>query len=179
LKQQKAKLLLAAGFIPAFCQVWIGISHAFLQPSSVKSMLRVTKIFRFETAHAIYGYNGSCRNVHGHSYELHVTVQQQYHEDEYLPAPGFVIDFKDLKRIVHFAVIDRFDHCIILSEDYLQAHPFLRALPNLEVWQAEPTAENILLYIKNKLLQQLPEDVVLHELKLYETADSYAEWTAQ
>lgn len=148
-------------------------------PCIFADMLRVTKIFRFETAHAIHGYNGSCRNIHGHSYELHVTVQQQYHEDEFLPAPGFVIDFKELKRMVHFAVIDRFDHCIILSEDYLETHPFLRSLPNLEVWEAEPTAENILLYIKNKLVQQLPEDVRLHELKLYETADSYAEWSAQ
>jgi 6-pyruvoyltetrahydropterin/6-carboxytetrahydropterin synthase len=117
--------------------------------------------------------------VHGHSYELHVTVQQQHHEDEYLPAPGFVIDFKDLKCIVNFSVIDRFDHCIILSEAYLEVHPFLRQLPNLEIWEVEPTAENILLYIKNKLSQQLPTEVQLHELKLYETADSYAEWSAQ
>lgn len=141
-------------------------------------MLRVTKIFRFETAHAIFGYAGSCRNIHGHSYVLHVTVQQALPTEEYLPAPGFVIDFKDLKRIVNYAVIDRFDHCIILSEAYLAAHPHLNTLPNLEVWAMEPTAENILLYVKDKLLAQLPEDVRLHQLKLYETNDSYAEWDA-
>jgi len=139
-------------------------------------MLRVTKIFRFETAHAISGYNGSCRNVHGHSYVLHVTVQQAQATTDFLPAPGFVMDFKDLKKIVNFAVVDRFDHCIILSEAYLETHPYLRQLPNLEIWPAEPTAENILLYVKDKLLQALPAEVKLYELKLYETADSYAEW---
>ena len=142
-------------------------------------MLRVTKIFRFETAHAIFGYAGSCRNIHGHSYVLHVTVQQSDPAPgDYLPAPGFVIDFKDLKAAVNLAVVDRFDHCIILSEAYLQAHPELRMLPNLEVWPVEPTAENILLHIKSKLQAALPDGVQLHQLKLYETADSYAEWDA-
>ena len=37
-------------------------------------MIKITKIVHFEMAHAIYGYNGRCKNIHGHSYELHVTV---------------------------------------------------------------------------------------------------------
>lgn len=145
---------------------------------SLSLMLRVTKIFRFETAHAIYGYQGSCRNIHGHSYVLHVTVQPAAGTDGYIAAPGFVIDFKDLKRIVNDAVVDRFDHCIILSKTYLAAHPELASLENMEIWEVEPTAENILLYVKDKLVASLPQDVKLHQLKLYETADSYAEWDA-
>ncbi len=140
-------------------------------------MLRVTKIFRFETAHAIFGYAGSCRNIHGHSYVLHVTVQQAVASDDFLAAPGFVIDFKLLKAIVKEAVINRFDHRIILSEAYLNKHPHLSSLENLEVWPIEPTAENILLQVKNKLQELLPPTVSLSNLKLYETADSYAEWT--
>ncbi len=139
-------------------------------------MLRVTKIFRFETAHAISGYQGSCRHIHGHSYVLHVTVEPTQLLNNYLPAPGFVIDFKQLKQVVQQAVVDRFDHCIILSEDYLKENPQLRSLPNLDVWGAEPTAENILLYIKDKLKVSLPQEIRLHQLKLYETVDSYAEW---
>lgn len=141
-------------------------------------MLRVTKIFRFETAHAIYGYEGSCRNIHGHSYVLHVTVQHAKPQEGYLPPPGFVIDFKDLKRVVNRVVVERFDHCIILSEAYVAAHPELKSLPNIDLWAVEPTAENILLYVKDALENQLPEGIVLHQLKLYETADSYAEWDA-
>lgn len=139
-------------------------------------MLRVTKIFRFETAHAIYGYPGSCSNIHGHSYVLHVTVQRADPQEGYLSAPGFVIDFKQLKQCVQKAVVERFDHCILLSEAYLKDHTELKLLPNLEVWEAEPTAENILLYVKDKLQFELPKDIRLHQLKLYETADSYAEW---
>jgi 6-pyruvoyltetrahydropterin/6-carboxytetrahydropterin synthase len=140
-------------------------------------MLSVTKIFRFETAHAIFGYAGSCRNIHGHSYVLHVTVQQAISKDTFLLAPGFVIDFKELKAMVKEAVIDRFDHRIILSEAYLDLHPNLASLENLEVWAIEPTAENILLQVKIKLQELLPATVSLSGLKLYETADSYAEWT--
>ncbi|MDG1792604.1 MAG: 6-carboxytetrahydropterin synthase, partial [Flavobacteriaceae bacterium] len=36
--------------------------------------IRITKQFNFETGHALYGYDGACRNVHGHSYKLFVTV---------------------------------------------------------------------------------------------------------
>ena len=139
-------------------------------------MIQVTKIFRFETAHAINGYAGSCRNVHGHSYELHVTVVPATRKDDYLAAPGFVIDFKELKKLVNQAVIDEFDHRLILSEEYLKHHPSLMTLENLVIWEMEPTAENILLYIRNVLQQILPEEVILHKLRIYETADSYAEW---
>lgn len=139
-------------------------------------MLFVTKIFRFETAHAIFGYCGSCRNIHGHSYELHVTVQPSAPVEGYLPDTGFVIDFKDLKKIVQQQVVSRMDHCIILSEAYLKAHPQLGTLENLDIWPIEPTAENILLKIKEALQPAMPDKVELRKLKLYETADSYAEW---
>ena len=36
--------------------------------------IRITKKFAFETGHALYGYDGKCKNVHGHSYKLSVTV---------------------------------------------------------------------------------------------------------
>jgi 6-pyruvoyltetrahydropterin/6-carboxytetrahydropterin synthase len=140
-------------------------------------MLRVTKIFRFETAHAIFGYAGSCRNIHGHSYVLHVTVQRSDEQEGFLPPPGFVIDFKQLKQLVQKGVVERFDHRILLSKAYLQEHPGLMQLPNLEVWEAEPTAENILLQVKENLHQLLPGEIKLYQLKLYETNDSYAEWT--
>lgn len=61
-------------------------------------MLMVTKIFQFEMAHAIYGYPGACKNIHGHSYELHVTVSADYKKRSYIPDTGFIIDFKELKK---------------------------------------------------------------------------------
>ena len=55
-------------------------------------MLLVTKIFYFEMAHAIHGYAGACKNIHGHSYELEVTVSGCTTKDEYIPAPVYVPD---------------------------------------------------------------------------------------
>jgi 6-pyruvoyltetrahydropterin/6-carboxytetrahydropterin synthase len=139
-------------------------------------MLQVTKIFRFEMAHAIYGYNGKCRNIHGHSYELHVTVGSSVAADGFIKAPGFIIDFKDLKQLVQRLVIDELDHRLVLSQDWISAHEHLSPAENRLIWPYEPTAENILIFIKSQLHQNLPGGVVLMRLKLFETADSFAEW---
>lgn len=138
-------------------------------------MIQVTKIFRFETAHALHGYNGACRHVHGHSYQLHVTVRAEEPEG-YFPAPGILIDFKDLKRMVNEAVVNRLDHALVVSSAYLRANTELAAEDNIMVMDAEPSAENLLLFIRDSLRIQLPAGVSLAALKLFETADSYAEW---
>jgi len=139
-------------------------------------MIQLTKIFYFEMAHAIHGYSGVCKNIHGHSYELHVTVSAVSDTGRYLPAPGFIIDFKEIKKTVTKSVIDIFDHKLVLSGDFLSEHPALISLENLVKWELEPTAENLLLYIKQILCKIFTEEIKLVHLKLYETKDSYAEW---
>ena len=114
-------------------------------------MLSVTKIFYFEMAHAIYGYSGPCKNVHGHSYELHVTVSNSFFGDDYIPAPGFVLDFKELKQLVQSSVLEMLDHKIVLSDQFLANNNAMALQQNLLVWKAEPTAENILIYIQKIL----------------------------
>jgi 6-pyruvoyltetrahydropterin/6-carboxytetrahydropterin synthase len=142
-------------------------------------MIVVTKIFRFEMAHAILGYNGKCRNIHGHSYELHVTVGAEKHENGFLTPPGFIIDFKDLKKIVNSKVIDEMDHKLVLSKAYVEERCKEAAFDNLVIFPAEPTAENLLIDISNRLHNSLRGGVKLKRLKLYETEDSYAEWLAE
>lgn len=127
-------------------------------------------------AHALYGYAGACKNIHGHSYILHVTIAGPENNDDYISAPGFIFDFKLLKSIVNEGVIQKLDHRMVLSKEYLKTNPALLTAENLEAWDMEPSAENILLYIKNNLQNSLPSDIKLMKLKLYETADSYAEW---
>jgi len=139
-------------------------------------MLKLTKIFHFETAHAIQGYDGACKHIHGHSYELHVTVVSNQDFEDYIPAPGFIIDFKEIKKIVTEQVIEHFDHKLILSEQFIAEHIYDSVKENLVIWKAEPTAENILLYIKAKLQNALPQSIQVDHLKLHETKDSYAEW---
>jgi|CXWL01.1.fsa_nt_gi 6-pyruvoyltetrahydropterin/6-carboxytetrahydropterin synthase len=139
-------------------------------------MLQLTKIFRFEMAHAIFGYAGACKNIHGHSYELHVTVFPDEVDKDYIPAPGFILDFKELKKLVTSSVIETFDHKLVLSRDYLAKNPPIHEQENLVIWEAEPTAENMLIYIQRTLSAKLPATVKLAELKLYETINSYVRW---
>ena len=64
------------------------------------SKIRITKKFTFEAGHALYGYDGKCKNVHGHSYKLYVTVIGVPIADKDNVKYGMVIDFSDLKSIV-------------------------------------------------------------------------------
>lgn len=138
-------------------------------------MIRLTKIFSFETAHALFGYDGACKDIHGHSYELHVTLTSTENGNDYIPAPGIAFDFKEIKRIVNGSIIKNLDHKLILSRAFLNNNPAFPLPENLLVWEAEPSAENILIYIKKKLCENLPNGINLVYLKLYETKNSYAE----
>lgn len=139
-------------------------------------MISVTKIFRFEMGHAIYGYEGMCKYIHGHSYVLHVTVAGQNSGNGALPPPGFVIDFKELKKVVGEKVIRKLDHSLVLSEAYLKKHPHAAQDQNLLTWPYEPSAENILYFIKKELEKTLPAHHEIVRLRLWETSDSFAEW---
>jgi 6-pyruvoyltetrahydropterin/6-carboxytetrahydropterin synthase len=141
-------------------------------------MISLTKIFRFESAHAILGYPGSCAQIHGHSYELQVCVQSRQPAEGYIGGLGIIIDFKDLKMLVHENVVRKLDHKLILSKAYLAASANKFSDNELVVFEAEPTAENLLIFIRNTLSSVLPTQVRLHSLKLWETRDSFAEWLA-
>lgn len=126
-------------------------------------------------AHAIQDYPGACSMIHGHSYELHVSVTTDEQQDGYISSTGILFDFKDLKRIVNESILKNFDHQLVLSEKYIRANK-LTDMKNLYVMEAEPTAENLLYFIRKKLEPELPENIKLQGLKIYETKDSYAEW---
>jgi len=142
-------------------------------------MTTFTKIFSIEMAHAISGYDGPCSHIHGHSYVLHVTVGKKDPDGEPFPPPGFVIDFKALKSIVQEKVVCKLDHALVLSRDYQDRHPGIGAQENLFTWDMEPSAANMLFYVRHQLDGQLPAGTWLQRLLLFETAGSYAEWTKQ
>ncbi|HDR67792.1 MAG TPA: 6-carboxytetrahydropterin synthase, partial [Bacteroidaceae bacterium] len=76
--------------------------------------IRVTIEFGFEMAHALWNYDGACKNIHGHSYKLFVTVIGRPSDREGHPKFGMVIDFKDLKDIVKNSVIKQLDHALVV-----------------------------------------------------------------
>jgi 6-pyruvoyltetrahydropterin/6-carboxytetrahydropterin synthase len=81
------------------------------------SNIRITKQFNFETGHALYGYDGKCKNVHGHSYKLSVTVIGKPITDKMNVKFGMVIDFGDLKKIVKEQIVDVFDHATVFNKN--------------------------------------------------------------
>ncbi|MDB9961658.1 6-carboxytetrahydropterin synthase, partial [Oceanihabitans sp.] len=81
------------------------------------SSIRITKQFSFETGHALYGYDGKCKNVHGHSYRLYVTVIGNPISDASNVKFGMVIDFSDLKKIVKEEIVNIFDHATVFNKN--------------------------------------------------------------
>ena len=144
------------------------------------STIRITKEFRFEAAHALKGYDGPCRNVHGHSYELSVTVIGSPVSKVASPNCGMVMDFGDLKCMIKTNVIDPFDHALILASSLKEdgVIPGGEPFTNVVFVDYQPTSENILLDFAARIGGLLPPGIKLHHLVLRETSSSYAEWYA-
>ena len=145
-------------------------------------MIRITKIFSFEAAHVLYGYDGKCKNVHGHSYKLFVTLKGVPIDDIHHEKNGMVMDFGDLKSIVNEEIVDVWDHAIMLNA--LSPHQILgkdleKQGHKVIYCNYQPTCENMLYDLAKKIKSRLPNHVQLVYLKLHETENSYGEWLAE
>ena len=110
----------------------------------------VTRTFTFEAAHQLPWHEGKCRNLHGHSYRLEVTVEGPIGEQ------GIVVDFADIKRVVERDVVDVYDHRYL--NDLLD----------------NPTAELIAAEIWKTVEAT---DLAVSRIRLWETPDSFVEVT--
>jgi len=137
-------------------------------------------MFNFEMAHALKGYNGPCRHIHGHSYKLLVTLIGEPENNPESPNNGMLIDFSVLKNIVREQIIDVFDHALLLNiaskNDFSQKEENLFTKTIFTDYQ--PTCENLLTDFVQRIIHKIPSQVRLHNLKLYETSTSFAEWYA-
>lgn len=143
--------------------------------------IRITKEFTFETGHALFGYDGKCRNVHGHSYHLSVTVIGTPIEEAGHKKLGMVIDFGDLKAIVREEIVDPFDHATVFNKNT----PHVALAETLKenghkviLADYQPTSEKMVVDFAQKIRKRLPEGIALHSLRLRETGTAYAEWFA-
>lgn len=126
------------------------------------STIRITRRFSFEMAHALEGYDGACSRVHGHSYQLEVTLRGRPATEG--PKAGMVMDFGLLKELVDERIVSRFDHQLL---ERGQGVDF------------QPTCENLVAHFATLLVPALPAGVELLRLRLHETANSFAEWFAE
>ncbi len=146
------------------------------------STIRITKEFSFETGHALYGYDGKCKNIHGHSYKLAVTVIGKPITNTENVKLGMVIDFGDLKKIVKEEVVEPFDHATVFNKNT----PHIELAGELQtrghkviLADYQPTSENMVIDFAQKISARLPKGIKLFSLKLRETESAFAEWYAQ
>lgn len=143
--------------------------------------IRITKEFTFDMAHALLHYDGLCRNIHGHTYRLAVTLIGSPIAVDENPKLGMVLDFSELKDIVKKPIVDTFDHALVLHEK----HPAIEKMMNINdkgkliVLPFQPTCENLVIHFVNMIKDKLPSGVNLFSLRLHETPTSYAEWFAE
>lgn len=129
-------------------------------------------------AHALYGYDGPCKNIHGHTYHLTVTLSGIPLQDESDFKYGMVVDFGDLKKIVKANIIDVYDHVLVLNDaaPYSKSDVIRNEFEKVMIVPYQPTCENLLIHFVQTLQPLFTNDVRLVSMKLEETPTSYAEW---
>jgi 6-pyruvoyltetrahydropterin/6-carboxytetrahydropterin synthase len=143
--------------------------------------IRVTKQFGFEMSHALLNYDGLCRNIHGHSYKLQITVTGEPIQDAGGPKDGMVIDFSILKKIVQEQIISKLDHSLMINEKAPtdKLNQLGQMYERHQVVPFQPTTENLVVYIADIVKTLLPEHIELFSVRLFETSSSFAEWFAE
>lgn len=116
-------------------------------------MISATKKFSFEAAHHLPGHQGACKNLHGHRYELEVTISGDVDLNS-----GMIMDFSLLKEIVNEVIIQKYDHSY-LNDFFIN-----------------PTAERMVMNFAQDLEKAIGEGISLIKVRLYETANSFVEW---
>jgi len=156
------------------------LSKSQTKQTMKKPTIRITKEFKFEMAHALKGYDGPCKNIHGHSYELLVTVSGKPIDDIDNPKLGMVMDFGDLKAIVRSVVVDIFDHALVLnsSMDVNLIVKLSDSFDKVILLDYQPTSELMIADFAQRIGEKLPSNIELKYLLLRETVTSYAEWYA-
>ena len=139
-------------------------------------MIRITKEFKFEMAHALYGYDGLCKNIHGHSYRMWVTVKGNVLQNNNDVKNGMVIDFGELKQIINDCIVDKYDHSFVLNKNTPHVNIDFSAFEKVYFLPYQPTSENLVADFAKIIMNKIPKNITLHKLVLSETATSFAEW---
>lgn len=146
--------------------------------------LTITKEFTWDMAHMLAGHLGLCKNLHGHTYKMHVKVCSK--EDSVCERQDMVMDFKDLKEIIKEKIIDSFDHSFAYwkgSGDPVEiqiADALTKNGRKVVPLNFRPTAEKMAIYFHGLLKEDLEsKGFEIKNIKLWETPTSYAEYASE
>jgi 6-pyruvoyltetrahydropterin/6-carboxytetrahydropterin synthase len=122
-------------------------------------MYKLTVETEFAAAHHLREYQGKCENLHGHNWQVKLTVKSKV-----LDKLGMVMDFKDLKALLN-EVMDILDH-----KNLNEVEPFDKI---------NPTTENISRYIAEIIDGKLPENICVESVQVWESARSSATYIVE
>ena len=133
-------------------------------------MTTVTKTVKFDAAHVLTDHQGLCRNLHGHTYRVDVSVSTESDGD-------MVIDFKELKDVLAEVILDRFDHSFIYNtgsagESEIAAVVEKHGMRTVAI-PFRSTVENLAKMFYKELKDRISG---LSAVKVWETADNCAEF---
>jgi 6-pyruvoyltetrahydropterin/6-carboxytetrahydropterin synthase len=144
------------------------------------AILRLSRVFYFDMAHVLLNYHGKCKNIHGHTYRLEVTVKGAPCNDETSPMKGMLIDFSDFKKLIQGNLISVWDHALMIHQgsDPVLLDALKSNYEKIIITPFQPTTENMICEMASIIKELLPSHLQLFCLRLYETEKSYAEWHA-
>lgn len=132
-------------------------------------------------AHALYGHDGPCKNIHGHTYHLEVTVLGAPLLAQGGAKDGMVLDFGELKALVSSEIIRHFDHALVLNQHspHSELASWQKHFEKIVFVPFQPTCENLLIEFKNRLKHFFTAHQQLVAMKLRETPNAFAEWRTE
>ena len=141
-------------------------------------MLTITKEFSFDAAHLLENHPSKCKNLHGHTYKMIVTVSKEELNN------NMIIDFGDLKDIVNKTIIEKLDHAFLYNEnskiEYVKKIAKFLEENGLKTYKfkTRTPCEEMIIVIFNLLETELMKNnIKLVSIKLYEGVGSYAEYS--
>lgn len=135
-------------------------------------MITVTKTVKFDAAHVLTNHSGLCKNLHGHTYRVDISVAAKPDDNR-----DMVIDFKDLKNIAAEVICDKFDHAFIYNTESEGEREIAAVVKKYGMRTVaisfRSTAENLAKMFFEELNKRIEN---LSSVKVWETADSCAEY---
>lgn len=132
-------------------------------------MTTVTKTVSFDAAHILTNHKGLCKNLHGHTYRVDVSVAGE--------GDDMVMDFKDLKHVAEEVVCAKFDHAFIYNTESPGEREIAAVVEKHDMRTVaipfRSTAENLARYFFGGLKERVP---ALVAVRVWETATSSAEY---
>lgn len=145
------------------------------------SILEITRKLEFDAGHRIPNHHGQCKHLHGHRYQLEITISGEMIQKSGASDEGMVLDFGQIKQIAKEQLVDLWDHAFLVAKADTEILNFLNKLPNHKtvILDEIPTVENLAKKAFAMLAPLIEKEfegrIYLKKIRLYETPNCWAD----